>query len=143
VNVAMRREEVVHDNEVNLLPMRQLDAMQSVKPRDERMRVLLDVLVVVLEDGAEELVLAVPDGLDDEAVVAGEVEERAALAGGAEFGEDVFGGEGDEVVRGVEVKVLPKLAEDPGGVVFELEVVLDRRSKLVTDAVKRRTGELE
>lgn len=85
MNVTMRGEEVVHDDKVNLLPVRKLDAMQAVKARDECVRVLLDVLVVILEDRPEELVLAVSDRLDDEAVVAREVEEGTALAGRAEL----------------------------------------------------------
>lgn len=44
--------------------------------------------------------------LDDEPVVTREVEERARLARRAEFGEDVLGGEGKEVVGGVQVEVV-------------------------------------
>lgn len=85
VDVAMRREEVVHNHEMNLPPPRQLDPMQSVEARKERVRVLLDVLVVLLEDLAQELVLRVSDRLDDEPVIAREVEERPRLARGTEF----------------------------------------------------------
>jgi hypothetical protein len=62
------------------------------------MRVRFDVLPVLPENAKEKLVLCVPDGLDDEAVIAGEVEERAAFAWGSKFGEDVFGCEGEQVV---------------------------------------------
>ena len=41
------------------------------------MRIALDVLVIFLEDGAQELVFGMTDGLDNEAVVTGVVEERA------------------------------------------------------------------
>lgn len=136
MDVAVRREEVVHDDKVDLLAVRELDAVEAVESREERVRIVLDVLVVLLEDAPEELVLRVPDRLDDEAVVAREVEERARLAGRAELGEDVLGGEGDEVVTRVEVEVLAEFAKDPGGVVLELEVVLGRRRELVPDAGK-------
>ena len=57
------------------------------------MRVALDVCMILGEDAAEELVLGVVDGLDDEAVVAREVKKRAGLAGRAELGKDVLCGE--------------------------------------------------
>lgn len=120
----MRREEVVHDDEMDLPPPRQLDPMQPIKPTQQRMRVLLDVLVILLQDLPKKLVFRVVDGLDDEAVVAAEIEERARLARRAEFRKDVLGGEGKEVVGRIEVKVFSELAKDPGGVVLELEVVL-------------------
>lgn len=129
----MRREKVVHDDEVDLFASRELDSVQAVEPRQEGMRVLLDVLVVVLQDRAQELVLRVPDRLDDEAIIARKVEERSALAGRTEFRQDVLGGEGDEVVGRVEVEVLAQLAEYPGSIVFELEVVFDRGRELVAD----------
>ena len=82
------------------------------------------MLIVVLEYPAEVFMFGVVDGLDDEAVVAREVEEGAGLAGRAELGEDVLGGEGEEVVGRVQVEVvLAQLAEDVGRVVLELEVV--------------------
>lgn len=63
--------------------------------------------------------------LDDEPVVTREVEERARLARRAEFGEDVLGSEGKEVVGGVQVEVvLAQFSEYPWCVVLELEVVL-------------------
>jgi hypothetical protein len=69
-----------------------LDAMQAVKLGKKRVRVLLNVVIVVLQYLPEELVLGVVDGLDDVLVVAGEIEEAATLAGRAELGEDVFAG---------------------------------------------------
>lgn len=41
-----------HDDEVNLWPARQLDAMESVEARQERVRVGDDMGVIVLEDRA-------------------------------------------------------------------------------------------
>jgi hypothetical protein len=55
--------------------------MESVELREQGVWVVLDVVVVVLEDVAEEFVFALVDGLDDVFVVAGEVEEAFALSG--------------------------------------------------------------
>jgi len=141
VDIAMGREEVVHDDKVDLAAARELDTVKAVEAREEGVRVLLDVLVILLEDAAQELVLGVSDRLDDEPVVARKVEEGARLARRAQLGEDVLGGERDEVVGGVEVEVLAQLPEDPRSVIFELEVVLGRGRELVADAVERREGQ--
>ena len=118
--------------------MRELHPVQAIEPRQQGMRVALDVRMVGFEDVAEELVLGVVDGLDDEAVVAREVEEAARLARRAELGEDVLRGERDEVVGRVELEVvLAQLAEDERRVVFELEVVLCGRREFVTDTARR------
>ena len=62
--------------------------------------------------------------LDDEAVVTGEVEEGTGFPRRSELGEYILCGEREEVISGVEVKaVLAKLAEDPGSIIFELEIV--------------------
>ena len=76
------REKVVHDNEVNFPSVRQFDSMQTVEPRDESMRILLDVGVVFLQDLQKEFVLRVVDGLDDEPKVFRKVEESARLPRG-------------------------------------------------------------
>lgn len=65
------------------------------------MRVRFDVFPVLRKNAKKELVFCVPDGLYDEAVIAGKVEERATFAWGGEFGEDVFGCKGEKVVCGV------------------------------------------
>lgn len=75
VDVPMRREEVVHDHEVDLLPAGKLDAVQSVKPAEQCMRVRLDMFIVQGEDAPQELMLIVMDRLDDEPVISREVEE--------------------------------------------------------------------
>lgn len=101
------------------------------------MRIRFDVLPVLPENTKEELVFCVPDGLDDEAVIAGEVEERAAFAWGGEFGEYVFGCEGEQVVCGVQREVVfAEFAEDPRGIVFEFEIVSRRGCEFVPDAGK-------
>lgn len=123
VNVSVRRHEVVHDDKVNLSTMRQLDSVEPIEPADESVRVGFDVLMVLFEDFAQKLVLAAMDGLDDEAVVAREVEEGAGLAGRAELGQDVFGGERDKIICWIKKKVFAELSKDPRSIVFELEVV--------------------
>lgn len=64
------------------------------------------MVVVTSEYTQEEEVFGVMDCFNDEAVVSREVEEGPGLAGRAEFGEDVLGGEGEKVVCGVEVEVV-------------------------------------
>ena len=54
--------------------------MQPIEPTNERMRVVLDVLVVPRQYAPEVCMLRMVDRLDDEAVVAREVEERAGFA---------------------------------------------------------------
>ena len=106
MDVTVWREEVVHDDEVDLAPVRELHAVQAVEAREQRVRVRLHVLVVLLEDPPQELVLRVVDRFDDEAVVAREVEERARLSRRAEFRQDVLRGEREEVVGGIELEVI-------------------------------------
>jgi hypothetical protein len=54
------------------------------------MRIIPHVVVVLLKHTAQELVFRVVNRLDDEAIVAREVEEGTRFAGRAEFGENVF-----------------------------------------------------
>lgn len=75
MNITVRRKEVVHDDEVYFAAMRQLHSVQAIKSRYESVWILQDVLVIILEDPAKELVLGVRNGLDDKSVVSGEVEE--------------------------------------------------------------------
>jgi hypothetical protein len=77
----MRRKQVVHDDEMDLTPIGYLYAMQTVELGEERVGVLLYVVVVVLQYLPEELVFGVVDGLDDVFVVSGEIEEAATLPG--------------------------------------------------------------
>lgn len=85
VDILVRREEIVHDDKVDFSAMRELDTMKAIKPGKKRVGIVLHVLVVLFEDRAEELVLRVMDGLDDEAVVSGEVEEGAGFTGRAKL----------------------------------------------------------
>lgn len=132
----MRWEQVVHNDEMNLPPMRQLDPMQPIEPRQEGMRVLLDVFVVLFQDLPQELVFGMSNRLDDEPVVSREIKERTRFPWRTEFREDVFRRERDEVVGGVEEKVFSEFSENPRGVIFKLEVVPNRGSQLVSDAVQ-------
>lgn len=127
VNIAMGWEEVVHDDEVDLAPVRELDTVQAVESAEQCMRVCLDMVIVQREDRPEEFVLVVVDRLDDETIVSREVEEGPRLAGRAQLREDVLGRQADEVVcRVEEEKVLPEIPENPRRVVLEFEVVLRR-----------------
>ena len=81
----MRGEEVVHDDEMDLASMRKFDTVETIESGNEGMRVALDMFVVVLEHAAEEFMFVVVDRLDDETVIAGEVEERAGFARRTEF----------------------------------------------------------
>ena len=50
VDIFVRREEVVHDHEVDLEAVRELNAIQTVEARQERVRIALHMLVVLLQD---------------------------------------------------------------------------------------------
>ena len=127
VNVLVGREEVVHDDKVNLSAPGKLDTMQTIKARQQGVGVALDVCIVLLENREQKLVLRVANGLYDEAVVAGKVKERARLARRPQFGEDVLGGEREKVISGIELEiVLAQLPEHPGGIIFKLEIILCR-----------------
>ena len=77
VNILMRREKVVHNDEMDLASSRQLNTMQAIEPAEERVRILLDVIKVLRKNAQQELVFRVSNRLDDEAVVARKVEEGA------------------------------------------------------------------
>jgi hypothetical protein len=59
--------------------------MQAVELRQEGVRILHDVLVIVLKDFAEEFVFGMVYGFDDVLVISREVEEAATFAGRSEF----------------------------------------------------------
>ena len=78
--------------------------------------------------------LVVVDGFDYKPVVAREIEKGARFSWAAELGENVLGGEGEEVIGGIESEVvLSKLTKDPWRVVFELEIIFGRGCQLVTN----------
>ena len=90
------------------------------------MRVLADVLMVVFQNLADELVFVVVYRFDNEPVVTGEVEERARLPRGAKLREDVFLRQRQKIISRIKVEaLLPQISEDPGRIVLELEIVLD------------------
>ena len=81
--------------------------------------------------------LRMSNGLDDEPVIAREVEERARLARRAQLGEDVLCGEREEVIGRIELEiVLSQLPKDPRGVIFKLEIVLGGGRQFISDAVE-------
>ena len=133
----MRGEEVVHDHEMDLATSRKLDTVKTVESGDEGVRVGLDVIMVALEDAQEVLVLGMVDSLDNIFVIAGKVEEGPRLSGATEFGENVFGGEREEVVGRVDMEVgFAEVTEDPGRIIFEFEVVFGGGGKFVSDNVE-------
>ena len=69
MNILMWREKVIHDDEVNLSPSRQLHSVKSIEPRQQSMWVELDMLIVLFEDLSEELMFRVVNRFDDEAIV--------------------------------------------------------------------------
>lgn len=69
------------------------------------MRVLLDMFMILLQNLSQEFVFGVSDRLDNESIISGEIEEGSGFSRGTEFREDVFRGEGDEVVGRVEEEV--------------------------------------
>ncbi len=79
MDVSVRREQIIHNHEVDFLPVWHLHAMKAVELGQKSVWVLRDMLVVFLEDLAEKLVLRVVNCLDDVLVVPREVEEAAAL----------------------------------------------------------------
>ena len=64
--------------------------MQAVESGEESVWIFFHVIVVVFEDRPEEFVFCVMDRLDNEAVVAREVEKGAGFARRSELGEDVL-----------------------------------------------------
>jgi len=76
----MGPEQVIHDHEMDLLPLGQLHVVQPIETQQwcVQIQIVPHMHVVVFQDGEEEFVLQVPDGFDDEAVVAGEVREGGA-----------------------------------------------------------------
>lgn len=86
----MRRKQVVHDDEVNFSPVRNLNSVETVKLTEKCVRILLDVGIIVSEDFAEEFVFSVMNGFDDVFVVSREIEEAARFAGRAKLGENVL-----------------------------------------------------
>ena len=124
VDILVSREEVVHDHKVNLASMGKFDAVEAIETRKQCMRVRVHVRMVSLQYRAQKLMLGMSDGLDDETVITGEVEERPRFPRRSELGKDVLCGEGKKVVGRVKVEVVfAKFAKDPRGVIFEFEVV--------------------
>ena len=69
MDVSVWWEQVVHDDEVDLLTIGHFDSVQPVELREQRVGVLFDMSVVVLQDLAQEFVLGVVNCLNDVLVV--------------------------------------------------------------------------
>ena len=125
---------------MNLASIGYLHSMQAIKLGEQSVRVLLYVVVVVLEDFAEELVFAVVDGFDDVLVISGEIEEASTLSRGAKFGKDILASQRDEIICRIETKDGAEMSKDPRRVILEFEVILCRRSKFVPGTVYLSAG---
>ena len=111
--------------------------MQAVESGEESVWIFFHVIVVVFEDRPEEFVLCVMDRLDDEPIIAREVEEGARFPRRAKFREDVFRGQGEEIVCGVESEVLlSQFAENPRRIVLEFKVVSRGWRQFIPDTAK-------
>ena len=75
----MRREKVVHDDEVNLLSIRHLHSVEAIELRQERVGIVGDMLVVIFQDLPQKLMLCVVNSLDDILVVSRKIKEATAL----------------------------------------------------------------
>lgn len=82
------------------------------------------MVVIVLQDLSKKFVLGVMDGFDDVFIIAGEIEEAATFARRTELGKYVFAGQRYEIVGRIQLECRSQMAENPGGVVFELEIIL-------------------
>lgn len=136
VNIAVWGKKIVHNYKMNLSPIRHLDSMQSIELGKERIRVFLDVGVIVAQYLAEEDVFTMVNGLDDVLVIAGKVKETATLARRTKLGENIFARQGNEIVGGIETKYGSQLPKDLRGIVFKLEIILCGWCQLVASAIE-------
>ena len=123
VNVFMRREKVVHYDEMYFAAIRHLDAVKAVELTEKGVRILLNVLVVIAKDLSKEFGFVMVNGFDYVFVVARKVEEAAGFARRSELGEDVFLGQRHEIVCGIDAEDGSQMAEDSRCIVFEFKVV--------------------
>jgi hypothetical protein len=98
--------------------------VKAVKLGEESVGVLGDVFIIFSEDFAKKLMLGVVNGLDNVLVISGKVKKAAALTRGAQLREYIFARQGHEIISRVQTESISQVAEDPRGIVFELEVVL-------------------
>lgn len=136
MDIPVRREQVVHHHEVDFAAVGDFHTVKTVKLRKQRVGILPNMVVVILEDPPEELVLGMVDGLDDVLIVSRKIEKASTLAGRSQFGKNVLASQRHQVVRRVDLERLPQMAEHPGRVVLELEVVFGGRRQLVASAVE-------
>jgi hypothetical protein len=109
--------------------------MKSVKLGEKSIRVIYDVIIIVFQDLAKKLVLAVMNGFDNVLVIPREVEEATTLPWGPKLGKNVLPSERHQIIGRVQPKKGTKMSKDPGRIVLELEVVFCRRHQLISRAV--------
>ena len=123
MNIAVWREKIVHDNKMDLPSVGNLYPMQPVKLREKGIGVVLDMIVIISKNPAQELMLCVMYGLDDILVIPREIEKTSTLSRRAKLGEDVLAGERHEVVGWIDFEDGAQMPEHPRGVVLKFEIV--------------------
>lgn len=88
--------------------------------------------IVLGEYFPEEFVFGMVDCFDDVLIIAREVEEATTFAGRSKLGQNVFAGEGHEVVGGIEAEFRSQVSEHPWRIVLELEIVLRGGNQFVS-----------
>ena len=116
-------QQVVEDDQSDAPVRGRRDADQTEEAREERVLRAHHVIVVVGQDLAKELGLHLRDRLDEELAVLGQVEDRAALARRAQLAQGALAADGDEIIVGLDAKVLSQMPEGKGRVVVEGEML--------------------
>lgn len=88
--------------------------------------------VVILENLAEKLVLAMVNSFDDVLVISGKVEKASTLSRRPELRENVLSCQRHEVIGWIETEARTQMAEDPRSVVLKLEIVLGRGNEFIS-----------
>lgn len=101
-----------------------LHSVQAVELRQKGIRILLNMMVIVLEDFAEEFVFGMVYGFYDVLVISREVEEAATFAWGSEFRQDVLACQRHEIVGRVKFEMGSQASEYPWCIIFEFEIIL-------------------
>ncbi|KAG9796248.1 SAICAR synthase-like protein, partial [Aureobasidium melanogenum] len=133
MNIPVWWEQVVHDDKVDFPTVRDLDPMQPIKLADQRVGIVQHMAVVVPQNLSQKLMLGVMDGFDNVFVVAGKIKKRARLSRTAQFRQDVFASQTDQIVGWIETKGCPEMPENPGSfpVISKLNLCLASKSASV------------
>lgn len=91
--------------------------------------------VIILQNLPQELVLAMVNRLDDVLVISRKVEKTSTLSWRSQFRQDIFAGQGHEVIGWIKLELCSQMSKHPRGVVLEFEIVFCRGSQFITSAV--------